>query len=429
MDKQLTVNALRLWDPNARCKLFSGSAGETAAERLDMIAYSGGIIENHFFWGNLVIDVQGGIFPREKYPILEDHFEENKIAFTGPPLADNNVLRINPETTVFLDTEESLKFRKISKSGFPYQASIYGIPVEVEEVPEGAETEVNGFTFAGPGNVWRKWEFMEASVCVFGWDRNTSSQAFRKSDGHVDITYKTVKTGGNPMTKFSKDDLKELKNMFQDLVPELAAQVQEQIIPAVVEQVKAEIVPEVVAEVKDEVAGGEAAAMADGDAPPDETTSEEKTMTLEEAKSLLEQIKKQFPELLADAAPSSGEAAALRRDQYDLEKRLAHTEMDAARAKADLIWSDRFANTDIPVDKYEKIKRGVPFTKFMKNGVLEQAKFAKAVEIELKEWDGMFSGGGTYVSRESDEERRDEDLIERMAQFAKKAGASVRGRR
>ncbi len=426
MDKQLTVNALRLWDPNARCKFFSGSAGETATEKLDMIAYSGGIIENHFFWGNLVIDVQGGIFPREKYPILEDHFEENKIAFTGPPLADNNVLRIDPETTVFLDTEESLKFRKISKSGFPYQASIYGIPVEVEEVPEGAETEVNGFVFTGPGNVWRKWEFMEASICVFGWDRNTSSKAFRKdADAPVDITYKTVRTGGNPMTRFSKDDLKELRNMFQDLVPEIAAQVQEQIVPAVVEQVKEEIVqeivPEVVAEVKEEVAG---------DAPSDETTSEEKTMTLEEAKSLLDQIKKQFPELLAEAAPSSGEAAAMRRHQYDMEKRLARAEMKAVKAEADLIWADRFADTDIPADKYEKIKMGVPFTRFMKHGVLDHAKFTKAVDIELKDWDGMFSGGGgTYVSRDSFEERRDEDLIDRMAQFAKKAGASVRGRR
>jgi hypothetical protein len=440
MDTQISVKALRFADNRAHCKFYSdGSGGQT--ERLDMVAYSGSVIEDHWYWGNLVIDLSGGQFPREKYPILEDHLEDAKIAFTGPPTVNENGLCIDPASTVFVDTEESLKFRTISKQGFPYQSSIYGIPLEVEEVPEGQVTEVNGFEFTGPGNIWRSWEFMEASVCVFGWDRNTSSAAFRKdADTQIDISYEKFTTGGNPMSVTKAD----LKNMFQDLIPEVAAAVKEQIVPEVAEAVKAEIVPEIadqvvaeaVPEVKAEVTGGggaDAAAFAEEETPA-ETTSEEKPMTLDEAKAKVKELLEMYPELAEEVKPKAaggGEESAMRRRLYSMEKQMARMEADKAKAEADAIWTSRFAASEIPVERQEKIKAAVSIRKFMKNGVLDKVKFATAVDTEVGEWEDMFSGfgysgGGSYVNRETPAEKRDEDLINRMAAAAVKGGAYLR---
>jgi len=142
--------------------------------KLDMVAYSGKIIKGHWYWDDLALDLKGVKFAQTKFPILENHNTDKKIAFTGKPLVNGN-LRINPDTTKFVDTPESARFQRVSKDGFPYQASVRGRPTAVERLTKGESAEVNGLTIKGPASIWRKWEFVEASVCVFGWDSNTKA--------------------------------------------------------------------------------------------------------------------------------------------------------------------------------------------------------------------------------------------------------------
>ena len=42
-------------------------------DQMDMVVYSGGMIPNHWHWGNLAIDLDGIKFPKSKYPVLENH--------------------------------------------------------------------------------------------------------------------------------------------------------------------------------------------------------------------------------------------------------------------------------------------------------------------------------------------------------------------
>ena len=51
----------------------------------EMVAYSGQVIENHFAWGNLLIDLSGLRFERSRYPVLEDHNTDKKLGFSGKP--------------------------------------------------------------------------------------------------------------------------------------------------------------------------------------------------------------------------------------------------------------------------------------------------------------------------------------------------------
>ena len=167
------------------------------AKSLQMTIYSGGVIENHWYWGRkLAIDLDGLKFTQGKYPILENHMQSKKIAFTGKPIVDN-ALKVDPDKTTFVSTPESDEFQRLSAEGFPYQASMYALPVIVERIEERGSAKVNGMTLKGPAVIWREAIFQEASICVFGWDTKTESKAFSK-DIMTEVEFEEI--GGDNFT-------------------------------------------------------------------------------------------------------------------------------------------------------------------------------------------------------------------------------------
>ena len=163
--EKMPLGALQFVDKTG----FAKVGGDKDAPRLVMTMYSGKVIGGHWWWGNLVLDLDGMSFPKSKYPILESHRSDRKIAFGGKPVKEDYVLKAASDVQ-FVDTEESREFQKLSKEGFPYEASIYAQPTRIQRIDKDEEAEVNGFTFKGPGVIWRKSIYKEASVCVFGYD-------------------------------------------------------------------------------------------------------------------------------------------------------------------------------------------------------------------------------------------------------------------
>ncbi len=155
--------------------------------KLKMTVYSGNIIRNHWFWKNLAIDLSGLQFHKNNYPILSEHDLSQKIAVSGKPAINGNKLTIDPDSTLFLDTPAAHEFISLSKQGFPYQASMRVHPSNIEHLGEGDTAEVNGYTMQGPGAIFRKSEFKEASVCVFGADSRTRSTALKEGDDMINI--------------------------------------------------------------------------------------------------------------------------------------------------------------------------------------------------------------------------------------------------
>jgi len=185
MKKEKIPNgALRLVQLEAGCHAFAeGEEGEV--KKLQMTVYSGGVIKGHWFWGDLAVE--------------------------------DGALKLNPKTSVFLDNEDSLAFQNDSSKGFPFQASMFAKPSKVERVGEGDKAEVNGMTMKGPASIWRKAEFMEASVCVFGWDTQTESSAFSKTDT-TEIEYEELgKKGGEENTKTKTSENKLSKEVSDEM--------------------------------------------------------------------------------------------------------------------------------------------------------------------------------------------------------------------
>lgn len=358
---KIPVAALCFAVPESDAVQFSETDGK---RKLQMKIYSGGIIKGHWWWGNLAIDLEGGMFPKKKYPVLENHDPNRKIGFSGKPIVDDG-LSLNPETVEFVETEESQKFRELSQQGFPFEASLYGIPQSVERLEQGTSAEVNGMTVKGPASIWRKWLFKEASVCVFGWDSNTKSTAFENSE--VEVTLDEVilpgddRSGGTDkfQGKEGEDqmDLAELKEKYPDLMDTFKCEV------------------------------------------TDELTSqftEEKTALEGEISDLKGQLSKK------DETINESNDRILK-----LEKAEAIRAESDLKAEADKIWSDKLVESNVSDRLYDKIQSQVSYDKFVKDGVLDREAFSDAIDKEIEDWVGRGAttsvmGGGGKLTRKVD---------------------------
>jgi len=63
-------------------------------------------------------------------------------------------------------------------AGVPYQCSIMpdSGTLVIEDVPEGRQTQVNGYAFAGPGVVFRQWALRGLAICPYGVDAQTAAK-------------------------------------------------------------------------------------------------------------------------------------------------------------------------------------------------------------------------------------------------------------
>lgn len=166
----------------------------TVSEGLQMVGYSGGVIKDHWYWGDLAIDLQGVEIPKSKIPILENHDTNRKIGFTERhQISFDGGLRVLGGKV--LSTDAGREFSRLSKEGYPYEASLYAKPSSIHRVPEGESIEINGLAVEGPATIWKRCSLREISACVFGWDANTSASTMSQDihqlsvDVSGDLTY------------------------------------------------------------------------------------------------------------------------------------------------------------------------------------------------------------------------------------------------
>jgi hypothetical protein len=332
MDKKITVssNALCFADPG--CFAIT-SVQETEPEKkakLNMKVYSGSVIKGHWYWGDLAIDLSGIDVQGEKFPILEDHDIYRRIGFSGKPVIQNDGVYIDPETTVLVDTPTANEFVALSKQGFPFQSSISIIPLSVERLDEDVETTVNGYSFKGPGTIFRKSLYREASVCVFGWDSNTSSAVagMSKSNGELELNFKETVVGKEvekPM------DITELKEKYPDLIQKIQ------------EEVKAEL--------------------------------SKTTLKNQETETLIAELSQKL---------QASEAKVL-----ELEKKDAIRAEREIALRAENIWTVKLSESSLNESLYPKVRKHVSHADFVKDGKFDEEGFSKAIDTEIEDWEKL----------------------------------------
>lgn len=363
-------------DPDAiKVTEFKATPDAQSTDRLEMMVYSGKVIKNHWYWGDLVIDASGMSMPSGKFPVLEDHWTEAKIGFSRSPVVkENGEIHLDPDKTVFVDTKESIEFRNLSKQGFPYQASIAAVPSVIERLEPGAKTMVNGFSFTGPGTVWRKSQMKEASVCVFGWDSHSQSKVAFSKEEELDVEVVETASEVTAMsTEPEKEPTKEVNEEMELTLEKLKAEHS-----AIFAMAKAEIEANVRKEVETEMT----------------------TKFSEDIKVRDERI----------AALEKNEAIRMAKE---------------AKRDADEILAAKLSQSSIPQNLFAKVK--VDHNAFMKDNVLDATAFSAACDEEIKSWGdwndpetvkGLGFSTKTPAPAPTDEKKENENALSRLLGFA-----------
>jgi len=375
-----------------------GEEGEKRTAKI--VGYSGKPILNHWFWDNLAIDIQGVKFQGKRIPILEQHDLYRKIGIAKKPTKLEN--KIEYDDVTLLENEFADEFYNNSKQGFPYQASLGVKPLRIERIEEGTSVEVNGYKLNGPGTIFRETIVRETSICVFGYDSHTNSEAFSDENGSEEIEFEEVSheeeefsdekgdtdlsddnnenlnSGGNEM------NLEELKQQYPELFTEHENQVR--------------------AKVQSESGNN------DGEFSE---KIQQKEKEISELSAANEDFKQRITEL------EKNEAIRRERD---------------TKAKADSIMEAALSESKIPKNLFAKIRGTVDYQKYCtEEEGFKADEFSQACKDEITSWEKDLGdaftdstpsvlgvgGSGESSFSETDEDGKDDDaVVDRVLQFA-----------
>lgn len=167
-----------------------GGDGKAAVkeQRFHMVANTGKPM-NHWWFGILAIDL-AGMTVREPVPILLSHDVAQRVGFSDKVETTKQGLEISGK--LLAGTPERDQLIADAKAGFPFQASVWAAPRNIEEVQAGASAQVNGYTLQGPATIFRKSVLRESSFCVLGVDDQTTSSVLSAGKVPVGETEVTV---------------------------------------------------------------------------------------------------------------------------------------------------------------------------------------------------------------------------------------------
>jgi len=201
---------------------FAKGDGETK-NKFSIVGYSGGVMKNHWYWGNLAIDLDGCKFYKKPLPVLESHCTGCRVGFTTKQTISDNVT-VEGE---FLANDNAQAMQADMAQGFPMEASLFCPPSVIERVLEGASVKVNGQVLKGPGAVFRKSIIKEVSMCVFGLDKNTKSSALADIEN---VKFSSLNKEHNIMeTEIEITNLEGLAAAYPELCAELSEQVKTEV--------------------------------------------------------------------------------------------------------------------------------------------------------------------------------------------------------
>ncbi len=202
----------------------STDTDEDKERRFSMIANSGKVIPNHWFWGNFAIDIEGIKVGRQKKPVLREHSNQQIVGYTDKiAIKDGQLVA---EGKFSKTTRDGLEALELTDFGFPWEASVYIPPVKIERVEEGEEVEVNGHKLKGPGTVFRKSRLREVSFCVHGADEHTKVAALAEKNDLVTLEVED----DNKLKKEVKEDMDEKLTVekLTETAPELVESLREE---------------------------------------------------------------------------------------------------------------------------------------------------------------------------------------------------------
>jgi len=207
------------------------------------VVVSSGEAMQHWFWGDMAIDLSGVRPRKKKLAVLRDHRGDEIAGWADRFGAEEDGWiaygQFSQVTDVARETAALLK------EGFPWQASMFVTPQRLEQLEKGTKAEVNGFEMKGPAVIWRESVVDEVTFTPVGADRKTSVTALAEEGEAIAFNRNLVTLTQSQHQDTTKEDeqvdQKELKEAVVALTAkELTEIASETVDEIVLEAVKAE---------------------------------------------------------------------------------------------------------------------------------------------------------------------------------------------
>ena len=204
---------------------FDASTTEFAAaadglRKFSGVAYAGGVITGHFYWGRVAFDLATTRFA-ERVPILIEHDRSQRAGF-GQLSADaaTGDLRI---TGTLLGNAHGQAIATEADAGFPWQLSVHIEPGSIEEIGEGFTTTINGHAVTGPLTVFRNSLIRETSFTPTGADSLTHARVFASGD---EVSVPVIQHEVQTMSEESTQRIAALESELAKVKEDFAASIQ-----------------------------------------------------------------------------------------------------------------------------------------------------------------------------------------------------------
>lgn len=172
-----------------------GADGKPPKRTFNGVAYSGEAIEGHYYWGNVIFDIDSMQISTPLGALL-DHDTGRRVGVINNFTKDaTQGLKVEG---YFLSNEFGQQVAQDSDEGFPWQMSVYIDPQAIETVEQGSVV-VNGRSIQAPVTIFRGGVIREVSFCALGADDNTSAVAA----SHTSKTFNQPTQDGD-MTELEK---------------------------------------------------------------------------------------------------------------------------------------------------------------------------------------------------------------------------------
>ena len=147
--------------------------GEKAKPRtFSMVAYRGGLLRVAGYYRPVVVDMQG-LSAAQGMKAYVDHDTTRRVGHIERHQVSGAVLTVHG--VISSTSEAAREVTADADNGYPWQASIGGNVLSLEDVPTGATITVNGQQFTGPIFVARSFRLREVSFVGNGADDQTSA--------------------------------------------------------------------------------------------------------------------------------------------------------------------------------------------------------------------------------------------------------------
>jgi hypothetical protein len=147
---------------------------------------------SHPYFGRIVHDMAGFSSVAERTPLDYCHDPQHVLGFAEEydPDGEDGLTASAQVVPTGQEHDMGARVLALADKGVPFQCSISHAPgsIVMEDVPDGMSTQVNGYTFTGPGTVFRKWCVSGVALCPYGIDNQTSAQFSDKSET-VEVSY------------------------------------------------------------------------------------------------------------------------------------------------------------------------------------------------------------------------------------------------